>query len=73
MEIHLDAVETNIVIFRVQGAAEATIAKLKEGGVLASQMGADRVRLVTHRDVGDAEIERAVGAIRGMESPRGAR
>ena len=73
VEIHLDAVETNIVIFRVQGAAEATIAKLKEGGVLASQMGADRVRLVTHRDVGEEEIERAVGAIRGMESPRGAR
>ncbi len=66
-EIDPAAVETNIVIFRVRGAAAETITKLRERGVLASQMGFDRVRLVTHRDIAAPEIERAVDVIRGLE------
>ena len=51
--IDLDAVETNIVIFRLKagkGAAEL-VARLKARGVLAGAFGPDAVRLVTHRDV----------------------
>jgi threonine aldolase len=51
-EIDLDAVQTNIVIFRlVDGGAAEFVAKLKANGVLASAIGNHLVRFVTHLDV----------------------
>jgi threonine aldolase len=53
VSINIEAVETNIVIFRLtggQGAGEL-VAHLKARGVLAGAFGPDAVRLVTHRDV----------------------
>ena len=51
--IDLDAVETNIVVFRVTGgvSAEGVVARLKERGILISAFGVDAIRLVTHLDV----------------------
>jgi threonine aldolase len=57
------AVETNIVIFTVDDAADWVL-RLAAHGVLATAVEATRVRLVTHRDVGDAALERAMAAIR---------
>jgi threonine aldolase len=53
VSIDLDAVETNIVIFRVsEGLLPADlVARMKARGVLASAVGADAIRLVTHYDV----------------------
>jgi len=54
VEIELDGVETNIVVFRLTGersAAELTN-RLKARGVLMSAVGTDAIRLVTHLDVG---------------------
>ena len=52
VEIDLDAVRTNIVIFRLpNGDAPGLTAKLKQRGVLASAIGSHSVRFVTHRDV----------------------
>jgi len=51
--IDLDAIETNIVIFRLKagsGAADLA-ARLKTRGVLCGAFGPDAIRLVTHRDV----------------------
>ena len=51
--IDADTVETNIVIFRLTGkvtAAELS-ARLKARGILASAVGLDAIRLVTHNDV----------------------
>jgi threonine aldolase len=71
-------VRTNILVFRVgagpaatlddppNGPAAGFLARLKEQGILASQFGPDRVRLVTHRDVGAADVDRAVEVLRGM-------
>ena len=56
------SVETNIVFFGVKDAAEV-IQKLKQRGVVASTIGADRIRLVTHSDVSRAACERAAAAI----------
>lgn len=53
------SVETNIVIFDVPDAA-AFVARLKEGGVLAAGISKTAVRLVTHLDVGDTDIDRAI-------------
>jgi threonine aldolase len=57
------AVETNIVIFDVADA-RSFVARLKERGVLASGISATTVRLVTHLDIDDAGIDRAIQAIR---------
>jgi threonine aldolase len=63
--IDLDAVETNIVIFRVTGALSAAelVARLKERGILASTVGPDSIRLVTHHDVSRADCVAAAEAI----------
>jgi threonine aldolase len=57
------AVETNIVIFEVADAP-SFIARLKEHGVLAAGVSRTTVRLVTHLDVDDAGIDRAIESIR---------
>jgi threonine aldolase len=64
-EIDLDAVQTNIVIFRLCGDADAAVfcASLKQKGVLASAIGPHAVRFVTHYDVNRAECEEATGIV----------
>jgi len=55
--------ETNIVFVHVEGADAAAIAAaLAAAGVLAIPTGPGTLRFVTHYDVDDTAIERAVGA-----------
>ena len=63
--IDLDAVETNIVIFRVSSALTAAqvIASLRERGVWMSTVGPDAIRLVTHRDVSRGDCIAAAEAL----------
>jgi len=62
VEIDLDAVETNIVIFRlVGGDAAGFVAELKRKGVIASAIGPDAVRFVTHCDVSREDCVKAAG------------
>jgi len=57
--------QTNIVIFEPSKmSAEDFTRRLGEKGVLALPVGERRVRMVTHLDVGRADIERAIGVIR---------
>jgi threonine aldolase len=51
--------ETNMVYARVP-EAEAMVERLERRGVLALALSGDRVRFVTHLDVDDEGIERAV-------------
>lgn len=55
-------VDTNIVIFRVPGAAraEALANALAEQGVLISDFGAGRLRVVTHYGISEADCLEAV-------------
>jgi threonine aldolase len=65
VEIDLESVETNIVIFRLNagtGAAEL-VTRLRARGVLAGAFGPDAVRLVTHRDVSRANCIDAAEAL----------
>jgi threonine aldolase len=52
-EIDLEAVQTNIVIFKLRGHGNAAefCAGLKQKGVLASAIGPNSIRFVTHYDV----------------------
>ena len=65
-EIDLETVETNIVIFRLRsGGAAGFVARLKERGVLASAIGSDAVRFVTHLDVDREACEKAAQIVAG--------
>jgi threonine aldolase len=60
VEIDLDGVQTNIVIFRLAGGgAPEFVARMKTAGVLCSAIGPEAVRLVTHYDVDRAACERS--------------
>ncbi len=69
------AVVTNIVVFRLtaemfggsapaEGLSAAFLARLKDQGVLASQVSQDEVRMVTHKDAGRADVETAIERLR---------
>jgi threonine aldolase len=62
IEIDLESVQTNIVIFTLanQGDATASVAALKAKGLLCGTVGAHSVRFVTHRDVDRAACEAAI-------------
>ncbi|WP_158945555.1 low specificity L-threonine aldolase [Granulicella sp. S190] len=69
-EIDLDAVQTNIVIFKLHGVGSASggdaaafAAGLKQRGVAVSAIGAHAVRFVTHYDVDRAACERAAAIV----------
>jgi threonine aldolase len=64
--VDLDTVETNMVMVELAGTsvdAHQMEAACEAEGVLLSGVAADRVRLVTHLDVDDDGIERAVKVI----------
>jgi threonine aldolase len=72
-EIDLDAVQTNIVIFKLRGGktgdggdAAGFTAALKEKGVLASAIGPHAVRFVTHYDVDHAACRQAASIVSGQ-------
>jgi threonine aldolase len=64
VEIDPATVETNIVIFAVPDAPEFCAA-VARADVTMGPLDARRVRVVTHLDVDDAGIERALGAAKG--------
>ncbi|MGY0236104.1 threonine aldolase family protein [Longispora urticae] len=59
------AAETNIVLLNVPDAA-AVIAGARAGGVLIGAMSPTIVRLVTHQDVDDADIDTAVAVLKPL-------
>ena len=69
VEIDLDAVQTNIVIFRLlgkdqtMGDAVAFTAALKQKGVLASAIDPHSVRFVTHFDVDRVACQKAAAIV----------
>jgi len=65
VSIYLNSVETNIVIFRLTVALSAAelVARLKARGILASTVGQDAIRLVTHNDVSRGQCITAAEAL----------
>jgi threonine aldolase len=60
------AVQTNIVIFEVEGGAPSFLTAIGEQGVLALPVGPDRVRMITHHDVSREDVERGLEVIRSV-------
>lgn len=65
VSIDPETVETNIVIFKLTGAMKASdlVAGLKVHGILASAVGAESIRMVTHYDVSRMDCVKAIEAI----------
>jgi threonine aldolase len=61
--------QTNIVLIAVADL-DGTLRRFEESGVRASAMSG-QVRLMTHADVGDADIAAALHRIGPIEPPRG--
>ncbi len=63
-----EAFPTNILIVdldpRVWGSANEALGRLRDRGILAGAAGPASIRLVTHADVGDADVDRCVAAFR---------
>jgi threonine aldolase len=62
-------VQTNIVIARVLPPhdSQGVLRRLADGGVLAGAMGSGRIRFVTHLDVDDEGLSRAIAVIRALD------
>jgi threonine aldolase len=60
------AVETNIVCAAARALPEDVLAKLEGRGVLAGTIDPETLRFVTHRDVDDDDVERALQAFRDL-------
>ena len=63
ISIDLDTVQTNIVYMEVDGArctAQAAEDRLREKGVLVLALGPHRLRAVTHLEVTEVDIDRAI-------------
>jgi threonine aldolase len=58
-------VDTNIVIFTVDDV-QKRLAQLKEKGVLAVAFGAHQIRLVTHLDFTEDDLDKTVGIIKTL-------
>ncbi len=61
--LEVEPVETNIVFCHCPAGSEAVALRLAERGVLAFVRDESRLRFVTHRLIGDHEIEEAAAAV----------
>lgn len=59
-------VQTNIVIFEIESNPAAFIAALKAEGILASAIGGQKIRLVTHYDVSRQDCEDVANVLRRL-------
>lgn len=71
VSIDLDAVQTNIVIFRTEPAVNHVefIERMMENGVRVSNYGTRGVRMVTHHQVSADDIETAIAAAKASMQP----
>lgn len=61
-----DQVETNILYFDMGGCGPSAVSfcdAMKQLGVLLQPVGATRIRAVTHLDISDGDIEKAIDAL----------
>ncbi len=69
--VDMETVQTNMVLMDVQGTghdAPSFLSLLADRGLKAGSPGGSKVRLVTHKDVGEKDVHKAVEIIRGIFS-----
>lgn len=70
VNISLDSVQTNIVIFQVEPIIDQAqfVAEMKAAGVLVSNYGTRGVRMVTHYEIDDNSLDTALSAASSIMS-----
>ncbi len=64
VQVDVAATRTNIVMLVLDGLrAQDVVAKMRTDRVLSTALPGNRVRFVTHREVGDADVSRAIAAL----------
>jgi len=66
LEVHVETVQTNMVMFDVTGPGwdgARLVETMGKAGVLSGTMGPNRIRLVTHKDVSAADLDEALDRI----------
>jgi threonine aldolase len=60
-----EIVQTNILVFQVDPRLDQTevVEAFKTSGLLVSNYGAVGLRMVTHNDIGDADVSRALDIV----------
>lgn len=69
LQVNPEAVDTNMVLMDVRSTGkngEEFLARLKKAGILAGAIGPTTLRLVTHKDITGADVERALQIIAKM-------
>ena len=71
ISLDLKNVQTNMVTFDLDPAinCDSFLAELKRTGILASTQARNKVRMVTHRGIERADVERAAGEIERILNP----
>ena len=62
LSVDLPGVQTNMVLVNTDAPAPDWQAKLGDAGVLCFPVAANRLRLVLHADIDDAQVDRAIEA-----------
>lgn len=69
VEIDMDSVQTNIVIFGFHSPKidlEKIVSDLKDGGILVSRGTKGKLRIVTHLDISDSDVDVAAEAFKSV-------
>jgi threonine aldolase len=69
VKMNLDSVVTNIVIFDVSGTGKTTAEisqALKQDGIIALGISETQMRMVTHLDVSEKDIEATIGSLKSF-------
>ena len=61
------SVATNMVMIDTNRAAEGLVQEARKAGVAFGTVGTHRIRLVTHQDVDDSDIDRTLAVFRGIK------
>ncbi|MFW5973099.1 MAG: threonine aldolase family protein [Bacteroidota bacterium] len=67
--VDLDSVQTNIVLFDVEGPAEKYLKELESDSVLMVAFGPRTIRAITHLDISDEDIDTVIGLMRRRYCP----
>ncbi|CAG5076301.1 threonine aldolase family protein [Parvicella tangerina] len=62
----VENVETNIVMINTSGSAQEWVDELANHGILCMALGPKRMRLVTHLDISDSDIQKVCAVLRGV-------
>ncbi len=67
IECHPEEVQTNLALFRLHHlASETFVARMREQGVLLAEIGNGNLRMVTHFDIDEKDVERALEIAAGV-------